>query len=186
MERNQNISNEKREQIKKIMGGYDLSYKHNGAEVFISRKRKENKYGYGMDASVCVIKGDKSLTFSIGESIGNEHGTIFTRATVLGAPTRNNIDGDISEGMYPYDTFTKLDQKENQDILTRAAIIYSHYDKETNGNIKIGEIFKSYVPSSYEAIQKELNTQDQKPNEDKEKLLNAQKMKHFRDSLGNF
>lgn len=186
MERNQNIPNEKREQIRKIMGGYDLSYKHNGAEVFISRKRKDNKHGYAMDASVCVIKGDKSLSFSIVESIGNEYGTIFTRADCSVAPTRNKLDGDISEGMYPYNTFTKSEQKENQDILTRAAIIYSRYDKETNGDIKIGEIFKSYVPSSYEAIQKELTTQDQKANEDKKKLFNAQQMKHFKDSLRNF
>lgn len=187
MEINQNVSAETKRIVEKSIGRYELTYKHNGAEVFIATNPREGDYGYDMTAYVCVVKNGKPLTFSIAEHVGNKHGTIFTKANVGGLPERSDAKEDPSKGMYAYEIFTKkYDQKEGDDIMTRAATIYSHYDKETDGKIAIGKVFKSYVPTSYEGIKKELGAQAEQAKEIKQQVAMNSQMAAFMDKFHDF
>lgn len=155
MEEITNITKEDRAKIEKYSRkDIELAYSHNGANIFIlndSSSKQVNK-------AVCIIKGDNMLSFSMGESY-NEFGTAFTRADVYGLPIRASLQESSEKGIYPYSIITKDEQKEDDDIISRAADIYKRE------NPRVGEIFSSYVPSSLKNICKQIRENQTKQSE---------------------
>ena len=151
----------------------DMAYEHEGAHVFVSRSSEERTYGREQNASIYIVKGDNMLAFSMSESVGNDQGTVFTRATLAGAKESKNLldkEGDF----YPHDTTTKDYQEEGDDLLTRAAAIYGR-------NEKIGEIFNKYVPEKgFKALENQLKPKDNTL--EKEMVIRQA----FESKLGNF
>ncbi len=182
MEKIKNVSPE----VQKAVGKYALAYKHNGAEVFINQAHRNNKYGYAMNMDVTILKDGKKLHFTMGEEIGNEQGTIFTAARIDGLPNRSSRSDNPSEGLYPYDIITKENQAEGDDLLTRAAEIYSEYEKETKGAVRMGSVFKSYVPGSYKEIIKELDGQEKSAAEKVKSAQTRRDVNAFISEYGNF
>ena len=170
-------------------GSFTAGYKtDNGAEVFIYHdKNKPNKYGYAAEATVLVVKDSKILSFSVEESVGNSSGTIFTRASVGGLENRSDIQGSPDEGMYGYASFTKEEQQEGDDILTRAVKIYERYEKETNGQVAIGTAFKTYVPHGSIAKTKQyfIDKEEAAKKAQKEAMVKAH-MEQFKNHLNGF
>lgn len=166
-----------------------LFYNHNGADVAVIEKRQRDEFSRGKrhDYDVIVFKNDNVLRFYAGGEIGNEAGTLFVRAGVVGLPFRDKADENSSKGIYPYTTILKDEQeKKGVDVLVAAGRIYDRYQDETNGNVKIGDIFKQYVPDSFEGMKKRFEaTKQQTTEQQKQSAIDVQ-IKSFKDNLGRF
>ncbi len=161
-------------------GGEALFYNHNGADVAIIDKAHQN----GHDYEIFIMKDDKTLTFRAAGEIGNDAGTLFVGARVVGLEERKEASGKPSEGMYPYTVILKSEQKEKGvDVLVAAAKVYQRYQDETQGEIKIGDIFKSYVPGSFQSIKENLNQIDKQNQDAQKQAVIDSKIQDFADKL---
>lgn len=160
--------------------GEALYYNHNGADVAIIDKAHQNRHDY----EIFIMKDDKTLTFRAAGEIGNDAGTLFVGARVVGLVERKEASGKPSEGMYPYTVILKSEQKEKGvDVLVAAAKVYQRYQDETQGEIKIGDIFKSYVPGSFQSIKENLNQIDKQNQEAQKRAVIDSKIQDFADKL---
>jgi len=146
-----------------------LFYSHNGADVAIidtaseEDKKKDNSHDY----SVYIIKNQEALVFTCSGYNNSSGDVLYMRTKMRGLLTKTSPQDLTSKGMYPSGMFYHC-KEEDIDALSEAAKMYDKYQKETGDQLKVGDIFKLYVPGSFDSITRQLANSREQQNRDQQ------------------
>ena len=126
-----------------------VAFNNNGADIYVFNTNKRDADA-PTKMAVCICKGDDMLAFQASESY-NSADTAFTSVNISGMPMkeRQSLEGNPSEGIYPYLITPHSGEIRNQGIYERAAEII---DREVP---KFGDVLKRYIPKSPTAIKQD-------------------------------
>lgn len=178
----QDVDKQTQKVVEKAIGSVSLAYNHNGANVFIHFERTgAGTMGYESKARVCVVKSGKTFIVGANEEIGNEYGTVFTRAMVDGLPHNEDV-------FYPYLILTadEKTKKPDTDIMNHIETILSKYEKKDAKNPKLAKIFRSYVPGSYDEIREQFESDMKQKKAKAESDKEMEMVKELKDNLRGF